>query len=53
MVRELARGTRQPGIYNEAWNLRSDSCARVPAGIYFSRFESASFSAMRKVVILR
>ena len=52
MVRELASGTRQPGIYNEAWNLRSDAGARVPAGIYFSRFESASFSAMRKVVVL-
>ena len=52
MVRELASGTRQPGIYDEAWNLRSDAGARVPAGIYFSRFESASFSAMRKVVVL-
>ena len=52
MVRQLVAGEHHAGVYRQAWDLRTDAGVRVPAGMYFSRFTSASFTALRKVVVL-
>jgi len=52
MVRELARGEHRAGVDRKVWDLRTSTGDRVPAGVYFSRLTSGSFTAARKIVIL-
>ena len=51
LVRRLARGTHEAGIYNVGWDGRSDDGTGVAAGIYFLRLktgaEAATFRTIR------
>jgi photosystem II stability/assembly factor-like uncharacterized protein len=50
-VRELARGTLDPGFHPLAWDLRDDRGARVRAGVYFIRASDGSATRTRRLVV--
>jgi hypothetical protein len=52
-VRAVARGAAAPGRFEHSWDLRSDSGAPVPGGIYFVRLEFAGTLLAHRVVVLR
>ena len=57
-VREQAVGFRHAGIYHSRseaayWDGRNDAGERVTSGAYFYTLEAGSFTAMRKMIILK
>ena len=48
LVETLMDGQREPGIYTVQWD-GSDQ----PSGVYFSRLESGSTVAVRKLILLK
>jgi hypothetical protein len=53
LVRTLADGWREPGVYSEVWDGRGGDGTALPSGVYFYRLEAADFVATRKMVLLR
>ncbi len=49
-VRRIADGWQPAGESVATWDGRDAGGARVPAGVYFARFESAGLVLMRKIV---
>ena len=57
-VRELAVGFRHAGIYHSRseaayWDGRNDAGERVTSGSYFYMLEAGSFTATRKIIVLK
>lgn len=52
-IRTLVSGEEKAGFKSVTWDGRTDSGAKVPAGIYFYRIEAGGFTATRKVVVIR
>ncbi|MBE0433882.1 hypothetical protein IBX73_10525 [candidate division WOR-3 bacterium] len=53
MVSVLAEGVREPGYYTAAWQGRDDQGRKVPAGVYFVRFDTDDCLKVQKTVLLR
>jgi len=53
VIRTLAVGNQEPGIYRIYWNGTDNSGKKVASGIYFYRLETGNFMATRKLTILR
>jgi PKD repeat protein len=53
LIKTLADGEFGAGSNRVAWNGRNDSGVNVSSGIYFYRFTSGSFWAMKKMLLLR
>jgi flagellar hook assembly protein FlgD len=52
-VRTLARGAREPGVYDFEWDGRDDAGSAVAAGIYYVHLITAGREFTRKVTFLR
>jgi hypothetical protein len=52
-VRILIDQVYPPGRFTTLWDGRNDSGRKVPAGVYFIRFEAGAFRATEKAVLLR
>jgi hypothetical protein len=52
-VRAFNLSHSSPGRYSVEWDGQDDGGANVPSGIYFYRFESDSFSAVKKMLLVR
>jgi hypothetical protein len=52
LVRNLADGSRPAGFHRVTWDGRDDEGASVARGIYYCRFRSDDFRAMKKLVKL-
>jgi len=52
-VRTLIDGELEPGYYTARWDGRNRNGQRAVAGVYVCRLVTATFSANRKVVLLR
>ena len=53
LVRTLVDGSISAGTHEMVWNGRSDSGKRVPTGVYLVRFESGTYTATKKAVVVR
>jgi uncharacterized cupredoxin-like copper-binding protein len=53
LVNRLVEAMCQPGYYTMVWDGCDDVGRRVPAGIYFVRFETADYQKVEKAVLLR
>jgi hypothetical protein len=53
LVRELTDGHREAGTYQVRWNGRNDDGQPVPSGIYFCRMKAGTFSATRKLALIK
>jgi hypothetical protein len=52
-VRTLDNGMLPAGRHVRTWDGRDDEARRVPAGVYFTRLETATFTRSDKVTLLR
>jgi hypothetical protein len=52
-IRTLVTGSKPAGYYKAQWNGRDDRGEAVPTGIYFIRMQSADFSKVRKVMMMK
>jgi hypothetical protein len=52
-VRRLVSETKSPGRYTVNWDGTSDQGTRVASGVYFYRIQIGSFSAVKKMVVLK
>ncbi|MBI4089925.1 MAG: T9SS type A sorting domain-containing protein [Candidatus Kerfeldbacteria bacterium] len=52
LVRQLVNGNLNAGVFRQTWDLRTDAGVRVRSGLYFSRFTTRTFTAVRRVVVL-
>ena len=53
LVKTLVRETMSAGQYTAIWNGEHDNGILSGAGVYFAKFQAATFSATRKVVMLK
>jgi hypothetical protein len=53
LVRTLVSGKEKPGYKHVSWNGRSDGGTRVASGVYFYRMETGSYTATKKLVVVR
>jgi len=53
VVRRLADGWREPGVYSEVWDGRSDDGGELPSGVYFYSLKAGEFVTAHKMVLLR
>jgi subtilisin family serine protease len=53
LVRTLASGKEKAGYKHVTWDGRSEDGSRVASGVYFYRLEAGSFTATRKIVVIR
>ena len=53
LVRTIIKGACEPGCYTQVWDVRDDLGRRVPAGVYFIRFETDDYKRTEKAVLLR
>ncbi len=53
LVAPLAEGSMDPGFYNVSWDGRDDQGRRVPAGVYFIRFNADNHQSVQKTVLLK
>lgn len=49
-VASLVNAEQVPGMYRTNWNVRGDN---YPAGVYFCRLKTTSYSKIRKIVVVR
>jgi len=52
-VRTVVSGPKSAGHYVAQWDGRDDRGTQVSSGIYFYRMMTGSFSAVRKMVLLK
>lgn len=52
LVRSLVEGTQPAGYHRVTWDGRDDAGASVARGIYYCRFRSGDFRAMKKLIKL-
>lgn len=52
-VRSLASGSMSAGEHGFSWDGRNDAGRRVASGMYLYRFETAGFSAERKLLLVQ
>ncbi|UCE17760.1 MAG: T9SS type A sorting domain-containing protein [Gemmatimonadota bacterium] len=52
-VRTLVDELQQPGYYNVLWDGRDDQGREVHSGVYYCQLRTGSFTATRKVLLLR
>jgi len=53
LVRTVIKGVCEPGCYTQVWDARDDLGRRVPAGVYFVRFQTDDYQKTEKAVLLR
>jgi len=53
LIKTLVHEKKDPGIYSERWHGVSNNNRKVAAGVYFTRLESADFSSVKKVILMR
>ncbi|MGB3340996.1 MAG: FlgD immunoglobulin-like domain containing protein, partial [bacterium] len=53
LVRTIIKGACEPGCYTQVWDVRDDLGRRVPAGVYFVRFETDDYKKTEKAILLR
>ena len=53
LVRTLVDGVREAGGHSVVWDGWNDSGREAESGIYFCKMETAGFSAVKKLVLLR
>ena len=51
-VKCLVSEVRPAGLHEVTWDGRDEGGARVSSGVYFYRFKTGSFSAVRKMLVL-
>jgi hypothetical protein len=51
LVRTVAEGWREPGVYSELWDGRRDDGTDAAPGVYLYRLETDDFRATRKMVL--
>lgn len=49
----LVNEVRSPGVYEEQWNGLDDAGNHVSTGIYLVRFRSGSFTATKKLIMMK
>jgi hypothetical protein len=52
-VASLVAQDRDPGEYDEAWDLTTSSGALAPAGVYFAKFRVGSFEQSKRLIVVR
>lgn len=52
-VRELVDGRRTPGIHRAVWDGTNSRGERVASGVYFCKLTAGSFTATKKMVMLK
>ena len=52
-VRTLIDGEQSTGTYGVVWNGKNDAGGHVASGVYFYRLRTDSFTAVRKLLLLR
>lgn len=52
-IRDLVNATQQAGTHRVAWDGRNDLGQEVTSGVYLYRLETAEFSTVRKMTLLR
>jgi lysophospholipase L1-like esterase/chitodextrinase len=52
LVQVLADGIEQAGSHRSIWDGASDTGHRLPAGVYFARFEAQGIHATRKLLLV-
>ena len=52
-VRRLVSESKSPGRYTVNWDGTSDQGTRVASGVYFYRIQIGTFSAVKKMVVLK
>jgi len=53
LVRTLAEGVTEPGYYTVNWDGRDDLGRRLPAGVYFVRFDTEDYQKVEKAILLK
>ncbi|MCC7264145.1 MAG: T9SS type A sorting domain-containing protein [Candidatus Latescibacteria bacterium] len=52
-VRTIEKGTQPPGFYQEIWHRRDDQGQKLASGVYLVRLQAGSYSAVRKVLLVK
>jgi len=53
VVRTLVDSWREPGVYRDVWDGKSDDGRELPSGVYFYSLKAGDFAATRKMVLLK
>ena len=53
MVRVLEEGIRGPGVHLVNWDGRNASGEQVSSGVYFYKIQASTFTATKKMLVLR
>jgi hypothetical protein len=53
LVRTVVKGKCEPGYYTHVWDSRDDLGRKVPAGVYFVRFQTDDYQKTEKAILLR
>ena len=51
-VTTLAEGWLDPGHHERTWEARDEAGVRVPAGLYFARFETRGYTRTTRLIVL-
>ena len=53
LVRKIVDGACEPGYYTQVWDAKDDMNRKVPAGVYFVRFQTDDYQKTEKAILLR